>query len=59
MREERKDGRACGGLRSPFQLELSFVAVWEVKISCGNPKSPQMVTTAMKLKDIYSLEGKL
>ena len=23
------------------------------------PKSPQMVTTAMKLKDTYSLEGKL
>ena len=58
MREERKDGRACGRLRSPFQLELSFVAVWEVKI-CGNPKSLQMVTTAMKLKDAYSLEGKL
>ena len=25
----------------------------------GAPKSLQMVTTAMKLKDIYSLEGKL
>ena len=23
------------------------------------PKSPQMVTAAMKLKDVYSLEGKL
>ena len=25
----------------------------------GAPKSPQIVTTAMKLKDAYSLEGKL
>ena len=25
----------------------------------GAPKSPQMVTTAIKLKDAYSLEGKL
>ena len=25
----------------------------------GAPKSPQMVTAAMKLKDHYSLEGKL
>ena len=28
--------------------------IWE-----GAPKSPQMVIAAMKLKDIYSLEGKL
>ena len=26
---------------------------------CGAPTSLQMVTTAMKLKDTYSLEGKL
>ena len=25
----------------------------------GAPKSPQMVTAAMKLKDAYSLEGKV
>ena len=25
----------------------------------GAPKSLQMLTTAMKLKDVYSLEGKL
>ena len=28
-------------------------------ILAGAPKSLQMVTTAMKLKDAYSLEGKL
>ena len=26
---------------------------------CGAPKSPQMVNAAMKLKNTYSLEGKL
>ena len=28
-------------------------------IICGAPKSLQMVTAAMKLKDAYSLEGRL
>ena len=28
-------------------------------ISLGAPKSLQMVTAAMKLKEVYSLEGKL
>ena len=31
---------------------------WLTLFSCG-PKSLQMVTAAMKLKDAYSLEGKL
>ena len=30
-----------------------------VRLFLGAPKSLQMVTTAMKLKDTYSLEGKL
>ena len=30
-----------------------------VKLFWGAPKSLQMVTAAMKLKDAYSLEGKL
>ena len=30
-----------------------------VRLSFGTPKSLQMVTAAMKLKDAYSLEGKL
>ena len=29
------------------------------RLFVGAPKSPQMVIAAMKLKDIYSLEGKL
>ena len=64
MREETKDRKIgelglCGRLRSPFQLGFSFLTVWEVKISCGNPKSQKMVTAATKLKDAYSLEEKL
>ena len=31
----------------------------EIYFILGAPKSLQMVTTAMKLKDVYSLEGKL
>ena len=31
----------------------------ETTLSFGAPKSLQMVTAAMKLKDTYSLEGKL
>ena len=42
------------------------ITSWEIDgetvsdfIFCGGPKSLQMVTAAMKLKDTYSLEGKL
>ena len=41
------------------------ITLWEIEetvsefIFGGAPKSLQMVTAAMKLKDTYSLEGKL
>ena len=39
------------------------ITSWEIKqcqtLFFGAPKSLQMVTAAMKLKDAYSLEGKL
>ena len=35
------------------------VEIMAVFISGGAPKSLQMVIAAMKLKDVYSLEGKL
>ena len=40
--------------RDPYSQSCGFssTSVWA-------PKSLQMVTAAMKLKDIYSLEGKL
>ena len=38
-----------------WQIDGELVAVFIL----GAPKSLQMVTAAMKLKDAYSLEGKL
>ena len=47
-------------------MASSPITSWEIDgetvadfIFGGPPKSPQMVTSAMKLKDAYSLEGKL
>ena len=42
---------------SSWQIEGE--AMETVTLFLGAPKSLQMVTTAMKLKDAYSLEGKL
>ena len=36
-----------------------FIFKYSLYLYLGAPKSPQMVTAAMKLKDAYSLEGKL
>ena len=49
-------------------MESGPVTLWEIDgkqwkqrqtLFLGAPKSLQMVTAAMKLKDAYSLEGKL
>ena len=46
-------------------MESGPVTSWQIDgetvadFILGAPKSLQMVTAAMKLKDIYSLEGKL
>ena len=61
------------GLKLNFQkmkiMASSLITSWEIDgetvetvsdfIFGGTPKSLQMVTAAMKLKDAYSLEGKL
>ena len=48
---------ACGPITS---WEIDGETVESVKtLFFGAPKSLQMVTAAMKLKDTYSLEGKL
>ena len=39
--------------------EIDGEMVESVRLFSGAPKSLQMVTAAMKLKDAYSLEGKL
>ena len=41
------------------QIDREIVEIVAVFILGGAPKSLQMVTAAMKLKDAYSLEGKL
>ena len=42
-----------------WQIDGETVEIVTDFILGGAPKSLQMVTTAMKLKDTYSLEGKL
>ena len=42
-----------------WQIDEETVETVADFILGGAPKSLQMVTTAMKLKDTYSLEGKL
>ena len=49
---------ASGHITS-WQIDGETIKTVRDFISGGNPKSLQMVTAAMKLKDAYSLEGKL
>ena len=48
---------ASGPITS-WRIDVKTVET-EIYFILGAPKSLQMVTTAMKLKDVYSLEGKL
>ena len=48
---------ASGPITS-WQIDGETVKQWLTLFFCA-PKSLQMVTAAMKLKDAYSLEGKL
>ena len=53
--------RASGPVTS-WQIDgktVEIVTVLETVTDFGAPKSLQMVTAAMELKDAYSLEGKL
>ena len=61
-------GRACEPLQKTKIMASGPITSWEiggetvetVRVYFGGaPKSLQMVTAAMKLKDVYSLEGKL
>ena len=49
---------ACGPITS-WEIDGETVETVSDFILGGAPKSLQMVTAAMKLKDAYSLEGKL
>ena len=48
----------ASGLITSWQIDGETVEQW-LALFWGAPKSQQMVTAAMKLKDAYSLEGKL
>ena len=49
---------ASGSITS-WQIDGETVKINKQTLFCWAPKSLQMVTAAMKLKDTYSLEGKL
>ena len=49
----------ASGPISSWQIDGETVETVADFILRGAPKSLQMVTAAMKLKDVYSLEGKL
>ena len=42
-----------------WKIDVETIETVKDFISGGSPESLQMVTAAMKLKDAYSLEGKL
>ena len=48
----------ASGPNTSWQIDGETVGKWQ-NLFWGPPKSLQMVTAAMKLKDAYSLEGKL
>ena len=49
----------ASGLITSWEIDGEKVETVSDVILGGAPKSLQMVTAAMKLKDAYSLEGKL
>ena len=49
----------ASGPTTPWEIDGETVETVSDFIFGGAPKSLQMVTAAMKLKDAYSLEGKL
>jgi len=49
----------ASGPTTSWQIDRETVETVAYLILRGAPKSLQMVTAAMKLKDAYSLEGKL
>ena len=51
VKSESEVAQSCLALHDPMDLQPTLFE--------GVPKSLQMVTAAMKLKDTYSLEGKL
>ena len=69
VKEESEKVGLKFNIQKPNIMASSPITSWEIDgetvetvsdfIFLGPPKSLQMVTAAMKLKDAYSLEGKL
>ena len=68
MKEENKKAGLKLSVQKPKIVASDPITSWQIDgetvetvsdFILGAPKSLQMVTTAMKLKDTYSLEGKL
>ena len=55
----QKTKNIASGPITSWQIDRETVETVRDLFFCGAPKSLQMVTAAMKLKDTYSLEGKL
>ena len=56
--KKKKTKVVAFGPITSWQIEGEKWKQWQI-LFCGAPKSPQMVTAAMELKDTCSLEGKL
>ena len=68
VKEEREKVDLKLNIQKTKIMAFSPITSWEIDgetveivsdFTLGAPKSLQMVTAAMKLKDVYSLEGKL
>ena len=68
VKEEREKARLKLSRQKTKIMASSPITLWQIDgetietvrdFILGAPKSVQMVTAAMKLKDTYSLEGKL
>ena len=65
MKEESEKVGLKLNIQKTKIMPSGSITSWEIDVETvsdffgGAPKSLQMVTTAMKLKDTYSLEGKL
>ena len=55
----KEESEKASGPNTSWQMDAETVETVADFILGGAPKSLQMVTAAMKLKDAYSLEGKL
>ena len=65
MKEESEEVGLNLNIQKTKIMASGPISSWQIygetvaEVFYGAPKSPQMVIVAMKLKDAYSLEGKL